>query len=265
MTTRFVQITDHHLTEGDLLWGYSTGTALRTVLEHIAAHAGPIDAIVSTGDLTEHGNAAEYAIFRDLIGAEPSAGFPGPLHANGAGLRGVPIYVLPGNHDDRPTLLRSLFPTSAPAEQLHGWFMIGGVRCICLDWGNANQAVATPELYAFLAAALADDTPAILLMHHHIVPMGHPRLDRLLPADVEQFAAQIAERNVLAILSGHTHATFEGRIGATPVYGLRSTCFQFAMQAAPDAPLLRCLQPLHYRIVEVADGRLSTSIVEVSL
>jgi 3',5'-cyclic-AMP phosphodiesterase len=265
MSIRFVQITDHHLTEGDLLWGYSTGTALRTVLKHIAAHAGPLDAIVSTGDLTEHGSAAEYAIFRSLIGAEPGDSFPGPLIAHGAGFHGVPIYVMSGNHDDRPTLLRSLFPASAPAERLHGRFLLGGVRCIGIDWGGANQAASTPELYAFLAAALADDTPAILLMHHHVVPMGHPRLDRLLPADIEQFTAQIAGHNVLAILSGHTHATFEGRIGATPVYGLRSTCFQFAMQADPDAPLLRCLQPLHYRIVEVTDGRLTTSIVEVPL
>lgn len=265
MTIRFVQITDHHLAANDLLWGYSTHTALRTVLEHIAAHAGPIDAIVSTGDLTEHGSAEEYTIFRELIGAAPGAAFPGPLIAHGAGLSGMPVYVLPGNHDHRPTLVQSLFPADNPAEQLHGSFMLGDVRCICIDWGAENQATSTPELYTFLAAMLDNTTPTILLMHHHVAPLGHLRIDRLLPADAAHFAAQIAGRNVLAILSGHTHATFESRIGATPVYGLRSTCFQFALQSDPDAPLLRCLQPPHYRIVEVHNGQLNTTIVEVPL
>lgn len=261
MTLRFAQITDHHLAEGDLLWGYSTGHALRAVLHHIAEHAGPLDFIVSTGDLTEHASDAEYRGFLDLIGAEPAGRFPGPLLARGQGLPGVPFYALPGNHDVRPTLLRCLFPDSPPAERLHARFERGGVRFVCVDWGAANKAESTSDLPAFLEAAL-DGAPAVILMHHHVALMGHARLDALVPDDVTAFAERIAGRGVLAILSGHTHATFERELAGVPVLGLRSTCFQFA---PIEGPLLRCLQPPHYRVVSIEGGALRSEIVEVPL
>jgi 3',5'-cyclic AMP phosphodiesterase CpdA len=261
MSLRFAQITDHHLAAGDLLWGYSTWHALRTVLRHIADHAGPLDFVVSTGDLTERASEDEYRIFLDLVGAEPAGVFPGPLIARGQGLAGVPLYALPGNHDKRPTMLRSLFPASPPAERTQAWFERGGVRFVCVDWGPANKAEATPDLPAFLEAAL-DGTPAVLLMHHHVAPMGHARLDALIADDVAAFAERIRGRGVLAILSGHTHASFERELAGVPVLGLRSTCFQFAPL---EGPLLRCLQPPHYRIVTIEHDTLRSEIVEVPL
>ncbi len=269
MSLRFAQITDHHLAAGDLLWGYSTWHALRSVLRHIADHAGPLDFLVSTGDLTEHGTEAEYRIFLELVGAEPAGVFPGPLSARGQGLPGVPLYALPGNHDPRPTMLGSLFPASAPAVSEAGaqplrtqaWFERGGVRFVCVDWGPANKAEAAPDLPGFLEAAL-DGTPAVILMHHHVAPLGHTRLDALIADDVAAFAERIAGRGVLAILSGHTHATFERELAGVPVLGLRSTCFQFA---PVEGPLLRCLQPPHYRIVTIEGGALRSEIVEVPL
>lgn len=261
MSVRFVQITDHHVAEGDLLWGYSTWHALRSVLRHIAANAGPLDFVVSTGDLVEHASDAEYRRFLDLIGAQPAGASPGPLLAYGEGLPGVPFYALSGNHDARPAMLRNLFPASPPAERLHGSFERGGVRFVCVDWGPANKAESTPELPGFLDAAL-DGTPAVLLMHHHVVAMGHSRIDALIPDDVDAFAARIAGRGVLAILSGHTHATFERELAGIPVLGLRSTCFQFA---PIEGPLLRCLQPPHYRVVTVENTTLTSQIVEVPL
>jgi Icc protein len=261
MSLRFAQITDHHLAEGDLLWGYSTWHALRAVLRHIAAHAGPLDFIISTGDLVEHGAEAEYRIFLDIIGAEPAGASPGPLIARGEGLPAVPFYVLPGNHDARPTMLRSVFPASLPAPRLHGWFERGGVRFVCVDWGAGNKAESTPDLPAFLDTALGDG-PAVILMHHHVAPMGIARLDALIADDVAAFTEAIAGRGVLAILSGHTHASFTTSLAGVPVYGLRSTCFQFAPVAGD---LLRCLQPPHYRLVTIDDGILTTEIVEVPL
>jgi Icc protein len=277
VSLRFAQITDHHLAAGDLLWGYSTLHALRTVLRHIAEHAGPLDFIVSTGDLVEHGTAAEYRMFLDLIGAEPAGAYPGPLIARGEGLPGLPLYALPGNHDARPALLRSLFPASPPAVpsgdasgsseagaqryRLHAWFEWGGVRFVCVDWGPGNKAESTPDLPAFLDAALGSG-PAVILMHHHVAPMGIARLDALIADDVAAFADVVARRNVLAILAGHTHATYERSIAGVPIYGLRSTCFQFA---PVEGELLRCLQPPHYRVVTIEGRTLTSEIVEVPL
>ncbi|NJN17756.1 MAG: hypothetical protein HC822_16540 [Oscillochloris sp.] len=262
MKLRFVQISDHHLAEQDLLWGYSTWHALRSVVRHIAANAGPLDFIVSSGDLVEAGNDAEYRVFRDLIGAQPAESYPGPLLAHGEGLAGVPFYVLPGNHDLRPALLRNLFPGSRSADRLHTWFEHGGVRFVCVDWGAENKARSTPEMTTFLDQALGCEQPVVFLMHHHVAAIGHSRLDRLIADDIDAFAAQIAGRNILAILAGHTHATYERSIVGIPVYGVRSTCFQFA---EVEGELLRCLLPPHYRIVTIENGTFSTELVEVPL
>jgi hypothetical protein len=262
MSLRFVQITDHHLRAGEqLLHGYATTWALRCVLRHIAEHAGPIDFVVSTGDLVESGTDAEYQALLDLLGARPRATAPGPLLITTEGLRDTPLYVLPGNHDSRAAFFRNLFPDASPSDLMNTAFERDGVRFICVDWGPQGKAAASPALLDHLAGALRDRMPAVLLMHHHVVPVGSRWLDVLLADDLARFADLIAGRNILGMFSGHTHATYEGQLAGIPIYGLRSTCFQFVLQDE----LLRCLLPPHYRIVTIADGALTTEIVEVLL
>ena len=99
-------------------------------------------------------------------------------------------------------------------------------------------------------------------MHHHVTPMGHPRLDTMIADDVADFGARIVGRGVVAILSGHSHATFERELAGVPVWGLRSTCFQFV---PIEGPTLCCLLPPHYRIMTLEDGVLHSTIVEVAL
>ena len=262
MSLRFAQITDHHLCAGNqLLWGYSTGWALRSVLRHLAEHAGPLDFVVSTGDLVEHGADDEYQTFLDITGAQPAGVAPGPLLLNAEGLRDMPLYVLPGNHDRRPAFFRHLFPAAPAAELMNVAFERGGVRFVCLDWGPGGKAVASRETLDHLADSLRDDRPAVLLMHHHVVPVGSRWIDALIADDLTPFVKLIAGRSILAILSGHAHATYTGELAGVPVYGLRSTCFQFVLQDE----LLRCLLPPHYRIVTIDNRALTTEIVEVPL
>ena len=60
------------------------------------------DAVLITGDLTEHGDRTEYARAAALL-----AGLPAPVH------------VLPGNHDDRDAL-RAAFPLDATSDASPG-------------------------------------------------------------------------------------------------------------------------------------------------
>jgi 3',5'-cyclic-AMP phosphodiesterase len=256
MTVRFVQITDHHLTEDGMLWGYQTQAAFDRVLDHIAAHAGPLDFLVSTGDLTEHGAAAEYTQFLRLLDAEPAGSFPGPLTSRRLGL---PCYVLPGNHDHRAQFCRSLLPATPPAERLHGSFEVGGYQFICLDYGPRGKAEADHSFYAGLAAALARKLPAVLLLHQHVRPLGIDWLDVMVADDVDRLAAQLLGADIRAILHGHTHASYSEHLAGIPSFGLRSTCFQFA----PQERLLRVIESPHYRIVTLSEAGLSTELVEV--
>src|SRR5919204_2865318 len=95
----FIQITDHHLLDFEEAHreGFVPGHALRMVMRHIGENvADKADFIISTGDLVEPPTEAAYACAIKLLGLESSAALPGPQRANVEGLRGYPIYFLPG-------------------------------------------------------------------------------------------------------------------------------------------------------------------------
>jgi 3',5'-cyclic-AMP phosphodiesterase len=260
----FVQITDHHLgeTETALTSGYSTAHALRTVLCHIAEHvADHIDFVVSTGDLVDAPTEKSYQNLCQMLNLRALSPAPGPQFVTCEGLQAFPMYFLPGNHDDRDTFFRHLFPQMSPTPLMNGAFQHKGVQFICLDWGPQAKAVAHPEMLDFLANTLQKKLPSILLMHYHLVPVGSRWIDRLLSDEDEAFWEIMRTHQVLGIFCGHAHVTYEKEVSGIPVFGLRSTAPQFVLQ---DDPLL-CLQPPHYRLVTIHDGLLTTRVFEVPL
>jgi hypothetical protein len=189
--------------------------------------------------------------------AEP----PGPLAITAEGLRAMPFYVLPGNLDPRDAFFRNLFP-GAPIRAMNVSFVHGGVQFVCVDWGEDDHAVSTPAMLYFLARALKDGRPSVILMHHHVAPCGLPLWDSWIAPDVQSFWDIVADRNVLGIFSGHTHVTFEASVRGIPVFGLRSTSYAFAQQGDE---VLAVLRPPHYRVVTVSPAGLATEIVEVAV
>lgn len=232
-------------------------------MRHIAQNsADHIDFIVSTGDLVDTGTDAEYQQFRRMLGISETSHAPGPQRVNIEGLCEKPMYFLPGNHDPRAAFYRNMFALDEPQMGMNVAFSHAEVQFVCLDWGGENKAIAYPEMLAHLARVLESNVPTIILMHHAISPTGIPRLDLFLPADLSPFKDAIRKKNILGILHGHYHTTYESQLEGIPVYGLRSTTFSFA----PDGDqLLLVLRPPHYRVVTVQDGKLSTEVVEVPL
>ena len=265
MAFSFVQITDHHLleTEGGLIRGFAPAPAMRAVLRHMASTAaGAADFIVSTGDLVDSGSAAAYQAASRLLGlvGAPAAA-PGPLRLTAEGLLDKPFYCLPGNHDDREHFFTSLFGEAQPRPLLNASFVHKDVQFVCLDVGPAVKATLHAETLDFLAQALATGMPSILLIHHQVVPMGARWMDRFLADDMQPFWKVVTGCNVLGILCGHLHNTYEQLVNNIPVLGLRSTVFQFAVQ---DEPLITLLPP-QYRLVTVHEGALTSRVYEVAL
>lgn len=268
MTFSFVQITDHHLceTEALLLQGYSPAYALRQLIRHIAAHVGSsIDFLVTTGDLVDDPSATSYENVVQMLQLQAVSPAPGPARITLEGLQKFPLYLLPGNHDDRTRFFHYLFADAPSMSRMNVSFQHKGVQFICLDWGTQGPAQAGPELPAYLAGCLQKDIPSIILMHHHLVAVGCRWLDAFLPAGEtsQAFWELIAnhQKNILGIFCGHAHVTYERIIHGVPVFGLRSTAPQPVLQ---DEPLL-CLQPPHYRLITVQDTFLTTRIFEVPL
>ena len=87
-----VQMTDLHVVSRDLLClgRVPTNAQLARAVAHINALDPRPEAVIASGDLTDHGHVEEYAMLREIL----------------ADLI-PPVFVIPGNHDRRKALLKA--------------------------------------------------------------------------------------------------------------------------------------------------------------
>jgi len=120
-TTVLAQLSDLHIREpGQLAYGrVNTAPFLERAIRTLLALPQQPDALVITGDLADLGRAAEYRHLARLLS---------PLAT-------MPVYLMPGNHDDR-TALREAFPDHAYLgrdEFIQYAVDLPGLRLLCLD------------------------------------------------------------------------------------------------------------------------------------
>jgi 3',5'-cyclic AMP phosphodiesterase CpdA len=262
----FVQITDHHLPEqeSDLPRGFSPAYALRAVLRHIAQNTAlQAEFILSTGDLVDPATPQGYQNLCQMLQLQPGQNPPGPGRVTIEGLQDQAIYFIPGNHDDRPLFQKYLFSQAGSDPLINASFQHKGVQFVCLDMGAQAKATLYPQTVEYLAQALSSGLPTIVVTHHHVFPVGARWLDDFIAEGIDQFWGLLAanRKNILGVISAHTHITYEKSVEGIPVFGVRSTAFPFA---PTDEPLLTLLPP-HYRLFEVKDGKLISQVFEVEL
>ena len=176
------QVSDLHIKAAGKLSYRIVDTAgmLRACIAHMLAQPQLPDVVVFTGDLVDFGRPEEYAVLRDLLG---------PLD--------MPVYLIPGNHDERGALRRA-FSDHAYLRQAIEFVNYAiedhPVRIIALDTtvpGESGGLVCAERL-AWLDAKLAEQPKkaTVVLMHHppfhtfigHMDVQGLERSDAL--ADV---------------------------------------------------------------------------------
>ncbi len=154
MTTPFLlaQLTDPHIGG---TWGFGDPVAgLAAAVESLRRVNRAPDAVLITGDLTDTGADADYAVVRELLA---------PLRA--------PIYVAAGNHDDRAALRRHFdVPGGDAGGQREGTPIqyavdLGPLRLLVLDTTRpgADAGELGADRLAWLDAELAaapDDADA---------------------------------------------------------------------------------------------------------
>ncbi len=154
----------------------------------------PADVVLHTGDTVQTGSPADYRHLQKLLA---------PLQA--------PIYLTPGNRDERNNFRAAFEPATADQTFLHYVVEDFPVRLVALDSIDPgdNKGVYCADRLRWLDARLAaaPDRPTVLFIHHPLVDLGTPYTHGYRePQDREALAAVVARhRQVRRLLCGHCH------------------------------------------------------------
>ena len=210
-----LQISDTHLhaAADSRMRGVTTYSTLLAVLEHAKRdRRWPVDAILATGDIVQDESRAGYERFRNAL--EPL---------------GVPVYSIPGNHDD-PSLMSELLASGA--FRLGGEFRQGPWSIVMLSTFLAGEdagGLGPARLQGLRRALAAHEGQHVLVaMHHHALPMGSTWLDGVALRDAQAFWSVIdSHASVRGVVCGHVHQAADRTRNRVRFMSTPSTCAQF--------------------------------------
>jgi len=256
--TILVQVTDLHIREpGRLAYRrVDTSAYFRAMVDAVLALQQRPHAVVISGDLTDFGRADEYASLQAQLASLEAAG--------------LPIYLMPGNHDDRAELRRAF---STHAYLGDGPFVqfavdVGPLRLLALDTCMPMQSAGTldADRLAWLEHQLdaSTDRPVVIAMHHPPFEtlIGHMDKIGLLAGGPELEAIVSRHPNVERVICGHLHRAIDVRFGGT----IASTCpgpaHQVCLDLDPNAESAWTLEPPSFRVHawNPKEGRLVTHL-----
>ncbi len=215
---RVAQITDLHLCRSAdaRLYGSRPLASLERVLAAVCALPDPPTHLVATGDLSEDGSEASYRQLRRLL-----------LET------GLPVLVLPGNHDAPGPMADVLIGGPIEAGPIVRW---GGWQVVALDStvpGEPHGFLAAPQLARLRDALGATPRRPTLVCTHHSPAARCPFPGcRLHEADA-LWAILESHENARALISGHAHVALETHRAHLACFITPSTCAQ-GVHPGPD-------------------------------
>jgi Icc protein len=226
--------------------GVDPAAQVERVVAAIRALPNPVDAVLVTGDLTDDASEESYRRARELLER---------LDA--------PLYVLPGNHDDRGRLRAAFELPGAGEEPVNYTAEVGGLRLVVFDSIVAGQDAGaySQEQLRWLDGKLREqpEAPTLLALHHPPLPTGIPGWDaiNLTRADREAMAGVVARHLQLrAIAGGHLHRTAAGALGGCAVFSAPSACLQVRPDYEEDE--VEFVGPPGFALHVLLDGELSS-------
>jgi Icc protein len=207
------------------------------------------DAVLVSGDLTEHAAEEEYATVRELLA---------PLRA--------PVFVLPGNHDARGAIRAAFSLEGAGDEPVQYAADLGGLRLVVLDSlspGSDDGSLDAGRL-AWLDATLREAplAPTIVATHHPPVWTGVVAMDAMgLPAPDRRALGEVLARHeqVRRVVAGHVHRTVVGELGGRSVLTVPSTYRQLRLDFSSDELELSS-EPPGFGVHVFEDGELASHV-----
>jgi Icc protein len=255
-----VQLSDLHLREGEGQPGQAQPGAaqrLQQAVHQVRALRPSPDAVLLSGDLVDQPSAAAYANVRELLAA-----------------LAVPVYAIPGNHDDRE-LLRAHFPSGQAQAGARVRFAVscGELRLVACDSTNpgSDAGVLGEEQLRWLDDTLAgqSQTTTLLALHHPPVLTGVRSMDAIALAAADRIALEAllwGHPQVQAITCGHVHTTMSTSFAGRPLLICPSTnsTLQLDLRPRDDLPFAVSQQPLGFAVHAIVDGRLVSHVQAVT-
>jgi len=251
MPTLLVQISDIHI--GGSEDGKDPIPRFEAVIEAIRSLPNAPDAVLVSGDLTDHGTAEEYEVVGELLGRLE-----------------LPLYVLPGNHDDRGRMRKAFDLPGEGADPIRYSVEVGELRVVLLDSNvpGRDPGAFDAERLKWLDEELSKEPerPTLLAVHHTPLTTGIPEWDaiNLEASDRDALAAVVVRHPQLrAIVGGHLHRVAASALTGCPVLSAPSAYLQVRPNFHRDEVLW--VDPPGFAIHALRDGELTSQVESVSL
>jgi Icc protein len=253
---RLLHISDLHIVPevGEQIYGVDSYASLKLVLEQGVA-ASP-DLIVATGDLTERGDSASYRRLRTLLLST-----------------GLPVFVVPGNHDSLKRLAEDLCGDRIRATDVHdldSWrlvFLNSRVR------GEPQGELSTDQLRLLEGSLVEAPKSHVLVALHHTPIAPCPSFGCQLVGASEFLDRLSFHSNARAVIAGHSHIEAEAKFRSLQVVTTPSTCAEAIHEPAASCSDLGDFWASHrfnparhgYRMIDLEpEGALSSTVSWVS-
>jgi 3',5'-cyclic-AMP phosphodiesterase len=168
------------------------------VMDYLDRLPDDLDAVLVTGDIADHGLAAEYERARKLLSSRHR------------------VLVCPGNHDKRAAFRQVLLGESAADGPINQAQRIAtGLFALCdssipgPNGTRRDDGRLDDETIAWLRSTLdgtPDDMPVVVAFHHPPAVLHSPPADAVRQFGEDRLAQLITHHpNIAAILCGHAH------------------------------------------------------------
>jgi len=209
------------------------------------------DAALLSGDLAHNGRGEEYEAVAEVVGR-----------------LGVPMYALPGNHDDRAELRRRFELPGNGLEPIFYAVDVGELRLIALDSmrPGVDSGALGDDCLAWLECELSAlaERPTMIAIHHPPIVIGNPAWDAIaLAAGDRRALREIVGRHpqVRRIVSGHLHRTIASELAGRSVFVAPSIHLQALLDLAPGGGIeLSASEPFGFAVHVLAEGLLHSHV-----
>ena len=215
-----IQLTDFHILsdKNSMLQGVDTYKTLERIIKTIILTdeiIHDVNAIFVTGDLSQDGSSESYHHIGSLLS-----------------LLNIPIFWIPGNHDDNDTASEVLvkYPlfNELKTTKIGTWQFIGINSCVAgEDYGSFSDVGRLNAIQEILMDAEKDEIHCALIMHHQPIEVGTPLMDSCMLKNGEQLISVLKNQKALKlIICGHVHENYSIKTKNFNLESSAATCFQ---------------------------------------